>query len=114
MANPYSFGHGEGDTLMKSIFDTSAGHHHDGSDSRKNDYSTVAAGVASVDMAASTTMNIAIATIAATDAALVQQVLTTTAGYVTQCLVAAGVGINITFSAAVGKATMSYCVFKAS
>ena len=99
---------------IEDAFNTSSGHDHDGTNSKRTAYDTVIAGISSQDAGTTTSIAISAANVGATDAALAQCISTSTAGYVTQCAVAAGVGLIVRFSAAVGLATVSYCVFKAS
>jgi len=100
--------------LMEEIFDTTTGHHHDGTDSRKNPYNTVVAGLASI-VNNTVTFSVAVASIAASDIVVTSmQNIGATVAYVSKAIITAGTGFVITMNTACTGASVAYAVFKAS
>lgn len=116
MTTPYLIkgAYGDKNQVLADFMDVTTGHHHDGVDSAVVAYRTVVAGIYSYDAAGGTTVAVAVASIVATDIVLAQFAATATAAYVLSYAITAGTGFAITSSAAIGKATLSYCVLKNS
>ena len=111
MTCPYNFDYYNQNWLLEKIFDISIGHHHDGTDSRKTDYSTVKAGIQAMTCA---TQLVSLAAIAATDVVVANVISYATAAYVSKLTITAGTGFLITLNTDSGPASVSYAVFKAS
>ena len=110
----WNFDRRDKNQLLEEIFDITTGHRHNGTDSRKNPYSTVVAGLASI-VNNTTTFSVSVASIAAADLVVTSmQNIGATAAYVAKAIITAGTGFVITMSQACIGASVAYAVFKAS
>ena len=116
MAAKWSWDWWNRNALFTEIFDTTTGHHHDGTDSRQSatlSYVTLLAGRQL--FADSTTCTVALATIAAADDVIAQVTSFATSCYVTKIAITAVTGFIATVNTDPGAdASLSYVVHRST
>jgi hypothetical protein len=114
MAKGYIFPSNNLNDTLDKAFDTSSGHSHNGTDSRKISTSNITGIVGAGKQGfLATTCTVALAAIAATDVVVANVVAYATTAYVTKVAITAGTGFVVTLNQDAGNATISYLVFNA-